>query len=146
MYQASFLTTLLTLDINYRETFIMDGILYYSAIKWDKFSSVLVRWMKLWPIIQIKVNQKEKNKYHALMRIYGIQKNDNDEPICRTKIETQTYKTDVWTQWGRRERDELREQHCNMYITICNLDSLCEFADAGNSNKCSVTTQKCGMG
>ena len=35
------------------------------------------------------------------MHIYGIQKNGTDEPICRAAMETQTYKTDLWTQWGK---------------------------------------------
>ena len=33
---------------------------YYSAIKKNKFESVLRRWMKLEPIIQSEVSQKEK--------------------------------------------------------------------------------------
>ena len=34
---------------------------YYSAIKKNAFESVLMRWMKLEPIIQSEVSQKEKN-------------------------------------------------------------------------------------
>ena len=45
---------------------------YYSAIKKNEFESVLVRWIKLEPVIQSKVSQKEKNKYHVLTHIYGI--------------------------------------------------------------------------
>ena len=33
---------------------------YYSAIKNNTFESVLMRWMKLEPIIQSEVSQKEK--------------------------------------------------------------------------------------
>ena len=44
---------------------------YYSAIKRNEFESVLVRWMKLEPVIQSKVSQKEKNKYHVVTHIYG---------------------------------------------------------------------------
>ena len=33
---------------------------YYSAVKKTTFESVLMRWMKLEPIIQSKVNQKEE--------------------------------------------------------------------------------------
>ena len=32
---------------------------YYSAIKMNTFESVLMRWMKLEPIIQTEVSQKE---------------------------------------------------------------------------------------
>ena len=31
-----------------------------------------MRWMKLEPIIQSEVSQKEKHQYSILMRIYGI--------------------------------------------------------------------------
>ena len=45
---------------------------YYSAIKRNAFKSVLMRWMNVEPIIQSEVSQKEKEKYHILMHIYGI--------------------------------------------------------------------------
>ena len=38
----------------------------------DTFESVLMRWMKLGPIIQSEVSQKEKHQYSILMYIYGI--------------------------------------------------------------------------
>ena len=43
---------------------------YYSAIKKNTFESVLMRWMKLEPIIQSKVNQKDKHQYSILTHIY----------------------------------------------------------------------------
>ena len=43
---------------------------YYSAIKMNTFESVLMRWMKLEPIIQSEVSQKEKHQYCILMHIY----------------------------------------------------------------------------
>ena len=45
---------------------------YYSAIKKNAFDSVLMRWMKLEPIIQSEVSQKEKHQYSILMHIGGI--------------------------------------------------------------------------
>ena len=45
---------------------------YYSAIKKNSFESVLMRWMKLEPIIQSEVSQKEKHQYCILTHIYGI--------------------------------------------------------------------------
>ena len=45
---------------------------YYSAIKRNTFESVLMRWMNLEPIIQSEISQKEKDKYHLLVHIYGI--------------------------------------------------------------------------
>ena len=76
---------------------------YYSAIKRNTFESDLMRWMNLEPIIQCEVSQKEKDKYHILMHIYGIYKNGSEEFIYRAAMEKQTYRIDLWT-WreGRR--------------------------------------------
>ena len=43
-----------------------------SAIKKNAFESVLMRWMKLEPIMQSEVSQKEKHQYSMLTHIYGI--------------------------------------------------------------------------
>ena len=45
---------------------------YYSASKKNTFESVLMRWMKLEPIIQSEVSQKDKDQYSILMHMYGI--------------------------------------------------------------------------
>ena len=45
---------------------------HYSAIKNNSFESVLMRWMKLEPIIQSEVSQKDKDHYNILTHIYGI--------------------------------------------------------------------------
>ena len=66
---------------------------YYSAIKKKSFESVLMRWMKLEPIIQSEVSQKDNEHYSILTHIYGSQKDGNDNPICKTEKETQMYRT-----------------------------------------------------
>ena len=38
---------------------------YYSVIEENAFESVLMRWMKLKPIIQSEISQKEKQQYKA---------------------------------------------------------------------------------
>ena len=48
-----------------------------------------MRWMKLEPIVQIEISQKEKHQYSILTHIYGIQKDGNDDPICKVAKETQ---------------------------------------------------------
>ena len=45
---------------------------YYSAIKKNTFESVLMRWMKLEPIKQSELYQKEKNQYGILTHSHGI--------------------------------------------------------------------------
>ena len=50
------------------------------------------------------------------MHIYGILKDGNDNPICKTEKETQMYRTDFWTLWekarvGCSERMALKQVH-----------------------------------
>ena len=69
----------------------------YSDIKKNTFESVLIRWMKLEPIIQSEVSQKEKDKYCILTHMYGIQKNGTEEFIYRAAMDKQTQRIDLWT-------------------------------------------------
>ena len=55
-----------------RKLWYIYTIAYYSAIKKNSFESVLMRWMKLEPIIQSEVSQKDKDHYSILTHIYGI--------------------------------------------------------------------------
>ena len=77
---------------------------YYSAIKKNTFKSVLMRWMKLELIIQSEVSQKEKHQYSILTHVYGIWKDGNDDPVCKTGKKTQMCIMDFWTQ---RERERV---------------------------------------
>ena len=70
---------------------------YYSAIKKNAYESVLMRWMKLEPIRQSEVSQKEKHTYSISMHIYGLWKDGDDNAICETAKETQIKRTDFWT-------------------------------------------------
>ena len=45
---------------------------YYSAIKKNAFELVLMRWIKLEPIIQSEISQKESHQHSILMHIHGI--------------------------------------------------------------------------
>ena len=56
-----------------------------------------MRWMKLEQIIQSEVTQTEKYQYSIITHIYEIQKDGNDNPVCKTAKETQMYRTDFWT-------------------------------------------------
>ena len=57
--------------------------------------------MKLEPITQNEVSQKEKHQYSILTHIYGIQKDGNNDSICETAKETQMYRTMFWTLWEK---------------------------------------------
>ena len=47
-----------------------------------------------------EVSQTEKDKYHTTM--CGILKNDTNELIHKAEIESQMYKTNLWTPGGKR--------------------------------------------
>ena len=51
--------------------------------------------MELEPIIQNEVSQNEKHQYSILMHIYGIQKDGNDNSVCKAAKETQMYKITI---------------------------------------------------
>ena len=55
--------------------------------------------MKLEPIIQSEITQKDKHQHSILKYVYGIQKDGNYNAICKTEKETQIYRTEFWTLW-----------------------------------------------
>ena len=69
-------------------------------------------WMDLEIIILSEVSQKEKDKYPMISLACGIC--DTNETIYKTKIDSQTQKTNLWLpkgQWqgeGSVRRDKLR--------------------------------------
>ena len=75
---------------------------YYSAIKKNAFESVLMRWMKLEPIIQSEVSQKKKTPpvQYPDAYIWNLERWYED-PICKTAKETQMYRTVFWTLWEK---------------------------------------------
>ena len=79
---------------------------YYSANKKNTFESVLMRWMKLEPIIQSQVSQKEKHQYSILTHTYGIYKDGNNDAynIQGSKRDTDV-KNRLFGLCGRRRGD-----------------------------------------
>ena len=62
---------------------------YYSVIKKNEVVSFAETWMDLETVIQTEVSQKEKDKYHIISLICGIEKNSTDELISKAEIESQ---------------------------------------------------------
>ena len=62
--------------------------------------SFAATWMDLDIIILNEVSQTEKDKYHRILLICGIQKDGTDEPVCKAEIEIQMQRTNVWTPRG----------------------------------------------
>ena len=58
-------------------------------------------WMDLETVIQSEVSQK--NKYHILMHICGIQKNCTEEPVCKAELQTETQRINIWTPKGGQD-------------------------------------------
>ena len=56
-----------------------------------------MRWMKLEPIIQSEVSQKEKHQYSILTHIYEIYKDGNNNAVYETAKETLMCRTIFWT-------------------------------------------------
>ena len=57
--------------------------------------------MNLEPLTQSEVNQKEKNEYHTLMDIYGIQKLVKMNPVAGRDRDAGTENGLIPPQWGK---------------------------------------------
>ena len=62
---------------------------YYSAVKKNAFESVLMRWMKLEPIIQSDVKSEKKTQIQYVNAYIWNLERWYDDPICETAKETQ---------------------------------------------------------
>ena len=67
---------------------IHNGILIRYKNITHAFESVLMRWIKLEPIIQSEVSQKEKHQYSILKHIHDVYRDSNSDLICNTTKET----------------------------------------------------------
>ena len=81
-------------------------------IKKNTFESVLMTWIKLEPIIQSEVSQKEKHQYSILMQIYGIQKDGMMTLYARQQKRHRCKEQNFGLCGRRRGWDDLKEQHC----------------------------------
>ena len=82
---------------------------YYSAIKKNTFEPVLMRWMKLEPVIQSEVSQKEKHQYSILTHIMEFRKMVT-MTLCARQKNRHRYKEQNFGLCGRRRGwDDLRE-------------------------------------
>ena len=70
---------------------------YYSAIKKNTFELVLMRWIKLEPIIQSEVGQKDKHQYSILTHIYM----EFRKMVTITLYTRQKKRHNLWTLWEK---------------------------------------------
>ena len=66
---------------------------YHLAIKRNKILPFAERQMDLENVKQYEISHNEKNEYHILSLVCGIQKNDKDELNC--KVESQMQRTNL---------------------------------------------------
>ena len=88
-----------------------------SAMEMNASESVLIRQMNLEPIVQSEVRKRNR----MLMHIYGIQKNSTEKPTYREEMETQTQKTDQWTQWEKERAGQIEKVTLHVYILMCKI-------------------------
>ena len=82
---------------------------YYSAVKNDAFESVLMGWLKLEPIIQSEVSQKEKHRYSILCICMEFRKMVTMTPYARQQ-KRHRHKEQTFGFYGRRQAcGDLRE-------------------------------------
>ena len=76
-----------------------------KAIKKNAFESVLMRWMKLEPITQSEVSQKEKHQYSILTHIYGKYRKMVTMTLYvrQSKQKRHRYKEQTFGLCGRRQ-------------------------------------------
>ena len=124
---------------------IHNGILL--AIKKNAFDPVLMKWMKLEPIIQSEVSQKEKHQYRILMHVYMEFRKMVMTTIYTRQQKRHRYKEQTVVLCGRRRgRDDLVEQHWNMYIKVCEIDDQSKFNAWNRALKAGALGQPRGMG
>ena len=63
---------------------------YYPAIKKNEIMPFAATWMDLEIVILSEVSQTEKEKYHMILLMCRISKNDINELIYKTKTDTHT--------------------------------------------------------
>ena len=82
---------------------------YYSAIKRNEITPFAATWMDQETVKLSEESQTEKDKYHIISLICGIQKkNGTNKLIYKTEIESQMQKSNLWLSVGGREdRDKL---------------------------------------
>ena len=85
--------------------------------------------MDLEIFILIEQSQTEKHKYHMILLTCGFLQNGTNEPICRTTVETLTWRTNSRAQLGGEGvGSRYGESNMEMCIAICKIDSQCKFA------------------
>ena len=100
---------------------------YYSDTKKNTFESVLMRWMKLEPIIQSEVSQKEKHQYSILTNCMEFRKTVTITLYVREQKRHRCIEQSFGLCGRGRGWDDLGEWHWNMYNIIYEMNRQSRF-------------------
>ena len=112
-----------------RKLWYISTMEYYSAIKKNAFESVLMRWMKLEPIIQSEVSQKEKHPYSILTHI-SRRRHWHPTPVLLPGKSHGRRSLVGCSPWGRKELDTTKWLHFHFSLS-------CIGGGNGNPLQCS---------
>ena len=126
---------------------MLRGVLYiliqHSLVPFWNFESVLMKWMNLEP----EVSQSEREEWISYINAYIW---NLERWYWWTYLQGSNGDADTENSYGlsirRRGWDELREDHGNIYITMCEIDSQWEFALWCRKLKPSALWQPRGVG
>ena len=77
---------------------------YYSAFKKNEITPFTVTQIGLETVRLNEMRQKETDKNHVISLICEILKNDTNELIYRSEMDSQTQVTNSWLTWGKKEK------------------------------------------
>ena len=69
----------------------LKALIWISSNELDETGAHYIEWS----------NPEREKQYSILTHRYGIQKDGNENPICKTEKETQMYRIDFWTLWEK---------------------------------------------
>ena len=103
---------------------VASNIFILSAIKRNAIVPFAETWMDLEPVIQTEVSQNEKDKYHIISLICGIEKNSTNALTYKTERDSQTLRTNLWLPGGRmRGRDSWGVWDGHVHTAIFKMDN-----------------------
>ena len=77
-----------------------------TLIKKNEVMPFTALWMQLEILILSEISQKEKDRYHIDITYMCNLKYGTNEPVYKTKTNSQTWRTDLWLPRERGEGEE----------------------------------------
>ena len=114
-----------------------------QPLKKNEIMPFAATWMDLEIFILSEVSQKEKDKYYMVLFIRGISKNDTNELIYKTEIDSQTQKTNL--RLPKRERGQINQEFGIKIFTLLYIKQITNkdlVYSTGNSIQYAVITYK----